>query len=167
MAREGTQRLRNRAANNTREHCTRKNDQQNQTQPLPSLNKPQVVEQLVEVLSVAFSNNGLLSSSLTFLFLVVVVKVFSQNRVQQQFLLLANAFLSGLWSRQERRGSGRTVRRRSSVPRCAAGHAPAAAPRREEAATLHRASCAVPTWNEWWVRWVSSQRSGPPSARGA
>ena len=31
--------------------------------------------------------------------IVVVFKVFSQYRVQQRFLLPANAFLSGLWSR--------------------------------------------------------------------
>ena len=53
------------------------------------LNEPQVVEQLVGSAEpyclLPFSSSGLLSSSLPFLFLVVVVKVFSQNRVQQRF----------------------------------------------------------------------------------
>ena len=42
---------------------------------------------------------GSRSRSSTLLFVVVVVKVPSQDRVQQRRLLLWNAFLSGLWSR--------------------------------------------------------------------
>ena len=67
--------------------------------PIP---ETQSAEQLVEVPTVCLppaSPCGSRSRSLTLLFLVVVVKVFSQNRVQQRRLLLVNAFLSGLWSR--------------------------------------------------------------------
>ena len=42
---------------------------------------------------------GSRSRSWTLQFLVVVVKVLSQERVQQLRILLVNAFLSGLWSR--------------------------------------------------------------------
>ena len=55
---------------------------------------PQIVEQLVEVPTVLTPRSR--SRSSAFQFLMVVVKVLSQDRAHQR---LANAFLSGLWSR--------------------------------------------------------------------
>ena len=76
--------------------------------PCPSRSRvpePQSAEQLVEVPTVLSPTRIALRIAEQIVDTPVpqgrggVVKVFSQNRVQQRRLLLANAFLSGLWSR--------------------------------------------------------------------